>query len=652
MEQRAEPDISLCLLGPFHLTRGGEEIAIPGAKMRALLSYLAMAMPEPLSRERLIALLWGERPDEQARQNLRHMLSALRKIVGPDVLDTEGDDLSLAKGAVACDVTHFEALAQDGSVEALQAASALYRGALLDGLSLHEEAFEAWLAQERRRLQEMAVSVLVGLAEKQLEVGQASEALESARRAVKLDAYFEAAHRSVMRALATLGERGSALEHYRNLARLLEDELGASPDEETSLLRDRIEAGAGARPPSPLATTIAGKPSIAVLPFTNLSQDPEQEYFADGITKNIIANLSKFRNLFVIASNTSFYYKNKSVKVHEVGRELGVRYILEGSVQRTVDELHIDAELIEAETAHHVWTESYHRDAQDLFVVQKEITRSIVSTIGSSVLLKVEIDRLIRTPTESSEAYDYYLRGQLHYGRETKEDNLLALQFFEKAIKIDPDFTLAVAALSTSYLAEIWGNWFTSRQQSLQEAELYALRAIELDEAEAWGYQALGDVYQFRGDIEQAISMWQKAYDVNPNDYYTLSGLGYGIAYTGNPQKGLPMMEEAVRMNPYCGERQLRSLAQAYFFAGRYQDVVDTLRKITRRHRPSFWLYLAASNAQLGRPKEAEAAVARALVLKPDLSLDHEIRRRERNGMSAENAIHLRNALMKAGLPE
>jgi len=652
MEQRGEPDISLCLLGPFHLTRGGEEIAIPGAKMRALVSYLAMAIPEPLSRERLIALLWGERPDEQARQNLRHMLSALRKIVGPDVLVTEGDDVSLAKGAVACDVTHFEALARDGSVEALQAASALYRGALLDGLSLHEEAFEAWLAQERRRLQDMAVSVLASLAEEQLEAGRAGEALESARRAVELDAYFEAAHRSVMRALAAVGKRGSALQHYRSLERLLRDELGTRPDEETSRLRASIDAGDGAQSQSLQATTIAGKPSIAVLPFSNLSQDPKQEYLADGITKNVIANLSKFRNLFVIASNTSFYYKGKFVKIQKIGRELGVRYILEGSVQRTVDKLHIDAELIEAATAHHVWTESYDRDAQELFAVQKEITRSIVSTIGSSVLLKVEIDRLIRTPTESFEAYDYYLRGQLHYGRETKEDNLLALQFFEKAVKIDPDFTIAVAAISTSYLAEIWGNWFASRQQSLQEAEFYALRAIQLDEAEPWGYQALGEVYQFRGDIEQAIAMWQKAYDLNPNDFYNLSGLGYGVAYTSDPQRGLPMIEEAFRINPHCGERQLRNLGQVYFFACRFQDAVNTLRKITWRHRPSFWLYLAASNAQLGRLKEAEAAVARALALKPDLSLDHEIRRRERNGMSAENAIHLRNALIKAGLPE
>ena len=217
---------------------------------------------------------------------------------------------------------------------------------------------------------------------------------------------------------------------------------------------------------------------------------------------------------------------------------------------------------------------------------------------------------------------------------------------------MDPDFAVAVAAISTSYLAEIWGNWFASREQSLQQAERSALRAIELDEAEPWGYQALGYFYQFQGEIEQAIAMWEKAYVLNPNDFFTMNGLGYDMAYTGDPQKGLLMMEEAMRVNPYHGEGQLRSLSQVYFLAGRYQDAIDTLQKITRRHRPSFWLYLAASYAQLDRMKDAKAAIAQALKWEPELSLNHEIKRREKNGMSAENAMHLREALVNAGLPE
>ncbi len=662
MGSRDEPGsrVTLRLLGPFHLTRGGSEIAMPGAKMRALLSYLAIAAPELQPRERLIELLWGTHLDDQARQSLRHLLSRLRKIVGPDVLVTEGDGVSFAKGAVECDVTHFETLIQDGSAEALRSAVAFYRGTYLDGLSLREEAFEAWLARERRRLQEMAVAALATLADKELEAGQADEALELARRAVDLDAYFETAHRCVMRALAALGQRSSALEHYRGLERWLEDELGTGPDEETKRLRDRIEAGNGAGPQSPdkpgrrdtSGPTSLGKPSIAVLPFANLSQDPEQEYFADGITNDVITNLSKFRGLFVIASNSSFHYKGKSVKVQDVGRELGVRYVLEGSVQRSGDKLRINAQLIQTATGHHVWAENYDRSAQDLFAVQKEITRNIVSVIGSSVLLKVEVERLIRAPTKSLEAYDCYLRGELHHARETEEDNLLAREFYEKAAQIDTDYAIAVAATSNSYLAEIWGNWSVSREQSLQQAERFALRAIELDEAEPWGYQVLGEVFQFQGDLEQAIAMWERACALNPNDFFTLSGLGYGLAYMGDPQKGLPISEEAMRVNPHCGERQLRNLGQVYFLARHYQDAVHTLQKITRRHRPSYWLYLAASYAELDRMEDARAAITEALKLEPELSLNHEIKRREKNGLSAENAMHLREALVNAGLPE
>jgi adenylate cyclase len=400
------------------------------------------------------------------------------------------------------------------------------------------------------------------------------------------------------------------------------------------------------------AYPLPDKPSIAVLPFSSLFEDQSQEYFADGITNDVITSLSKFRSLFVIASNSSFHYKGKSVKVQDVGRELGVRYVLEGSVQRTGDKVRINAQLVEAATGHHVWAENYDRGAQDLFAVQKEITRNIVGIIGSSVLLKAEIDRLTRAPTESLEAYDFYLRGELHSGRETKEDNLLARQFYEKSFQIDPDYALAVAAISQSYLAEIWGSWFVSREQSLQQAERFALRSIELDDAQPWGYRSLGYVHQFQGEIEQAIAMWEKAYALNPNDFFTMRGLGYGLAYTGDPQKGLPIMEEAMRVNPHHGEGQLRTLGQVYFLARRYQEAVDTLQKITRRHRTSFWLYLAASYAQLDRIDDAQAAITEALKLKPELSLDHEIKRREENGLSAENAMHLREALVKAGLPE
>jgi adenylate cyclase len=406
-----------------------------------------------------------------------------------------------------------------------------------------------------------------------------------------------------------------------------------------------------------MAFPLPDKPSIAVLPFANLSGDPEQEYFSDGITNDIITGLSKFSTLFIIASNSTFRYKGKPTKVQDVARDLGVRYVLEGSVQRAGDVLRINVQLIDATTGQHVWAENYERSAQDLFAVQKEVMQNIIGVIGAVAetgggFHKAEIERIARKPTDSLEAYDFFLRGIAHMNTETKEDALLARQLFEEATELDPRFARAFAENSQNYLDEIWGDWTNSRDETLHKAEMMALRAIELDNSEPHGYLRLGFVYQFDGRIEEAISMWKKAHALNTNDYNILYGLGYGLAYTGQPDTGIPILETAQRVNPYHSEDFIRSLGQVYFLAGRYQDAIETFGRITRRHRTSYWLYLAASQAQLDRIEDARAAIAEALKLKPNLSLAHEIKRRRDNGLSVTGAERLREALRKAGLPE
>jgi adenylate cyclase len=399
---------------------------------------------------------------------------------------------------------------------------------------------------------------------------------------------------------------------------------------------------------------LPAEPSIAVLPFANLTNDPEEEYFVDGITSDIITDLSRFSTLFVIAANSTFHYKGQAVKVRDVARELGVRYLLEGSVQRTGDTLRINAQLIDATSGHHVWAEHYDRPAQDLFAVQREITQNIVGTIGSESggLMQAELERIARSSTENLTAYDFYLRGVAYDIRRTKEDNLLARQMFEKAIQTDPSYARAIAALSDSYLQEVWGDWAESREQALLHAEEFARRAIKADRAEPWGYAVLGFVYQLRARNDQAIPLIEKAHALNPNDYHIKYSLGYAYTYAGSPERGIDLIEEAHRLNPEHPEDSLRNLAQAYFFAHRYQDAVATLSKIAQRHRTSYWLYLAASHAQLDRIGEARAAIAEALKLEPTLTLAAEIKRREENGLARANAEHLRGALHKVGMPK
>ena len=649
--------VKLSLLGSFHLEQGGTELAIPGAKMRALVSYLAITAPERQPRERLIALLWGERLDDQARQSLRDMLFRLRKIVGPDFLVTEGDDVSLANGNVECDVARFEALIQDGSAEALRSAVAFYRGTYLDGLSLREEAFEAWLARERRRLQEMAVAALATLADKELEAGQADEALELARRAVDLDAYFETAHRCVMRALAALGQRSSALEHYRGLERWLEDELSARPDEETKRLRDRIEAGNGAELRSAErlghrdtgGTTISGTPSIAVLPFTNMSGDPEQDYFSDGITEDIISELSRFRELFVIARSSSFSYKGTAVKVQDIAADLGVRYVLEGSVRAADDRIRVTAQLIDAETGHHIWSERYDREITNLFALQDEIVQTVAGTVAGRLKLTAE-DRSNRKPIESLEAYDYALRGQSIAG-DTRENNLRARQAYEKAIELDPNLTRAYVGLALSYVIEWFNTWWDPADPPLDHALKNATKAISLDNTDGKAQGILGSVRLERWEYEEAKVHLERALELNPNDADAFAFMGTYLLSIGKQSEAIDSYHKAMRLNPYYPAWYLWKLGDAYYITRQYEKALVSLKEALDRNAnlKRARLTLAATYSQLDQVEEARKQVEKLLTDHPDASIEQQRRREYESDEAREHWI---GALRKAGLPE
>ena len=365
---------------------------------------------------------------------------------------------------------------------------------------------------------------------------------------------------------------------------------------------------------------LPAQPSIAVLPFENLSGDPEQAYFADGITTDITTDLSKFSTLFVIAANSSFRYKGRAVKVQDVARDLGVRYLLEGSLQRTGDTLRINANLIDATTGRHVWAERYERSTENVLVVQKEIAQNIVGVIGSGggELQHAELARIARVPTKDLRAYDLYLRGVTYNYRKTKEDNARARQMFEKAIQADPDYARAMAECSLTYLNDVFNDWTDSRQEWLQRAEELARRAIEINSSEPWGFVALGLIYQLKAQNDQALPLLEKAHALNPNDYYLKEALGYAVAYAGSAERGVELLERAQRLNPYHTDEHPRSLVMAYFFAHRYQDAIATINSITHRRRsPAYWLYKAASHAQLGQLHEARAAVAKALKMTP-----------------------------------
>ncbi len=382
---------------------------------------------------------------------------------------------------------------------------------------------------------------------------------------------------------------------------------------------------------SPLAAPGAGealplpdKPSIAVLPFDNLSGDPDQEYFADGIAEDIITALSKFRWFFVIARNSSFSYKDISVDVKQVARELGVRYVLEGSVRKGGSRVRVSAQLIDATTGNHIWAERYDRELADIFELQDEMTETIVGALEPELGV-AERERAKRKPPENLDAWDRYQRGIWHIWQMTKEDSEKADKLLQSAIELDPGFGAAYAHLAYLLFLVVQAGWTDDRDEALGRALEAGQRAVSLDEWDAFAHFALGRVLMMLGDFDTAISESQRAIDLNPNLALASYGLGHVLLSSGRPQEALPRFLTAVRQSPNAPFRWgfENLVGSAYAQLGEHAEAVVWLRKAAQHPNCNFWphINLASAYVALDRREEARAAVDNALRMQPDLSV-------------------------------
>ncbi len=350
------------------------------------------------------------------------------------------------------------------------------------------------------------------------------------------------------------------------------------------------------------------KPSIAVLPFDNMSGDPEQEYFSDGITEDIITELSRFRSLFVIARNSSFVYKGQSVNVGKVGRELGVAYVVEGSVRKAGNRVRISAQLVEATTGNHLWAERYDRELEDIFAVQDEVVQTISSTIGG----RVESDgrkRVARMSGESLLAYDHVLRGIAAWLKNTKEDNRNARKHLEQAIELDPLNPQAHRWLSEVLISDWMAHWVEDRVATLMTAYESAKTAITLDESFSEALATLGSIQVCRREYGDAQHNLERAIQLNPNDTQALGLYGYFLVAVGRADEALIQLELSTRINPFQAEWVDWVKGMAYFTARRYDDAIGILRTIKDPvNEVRGWL--AASYAGAGRYDEARATLA------------------------------------------
>ena len=308
-----------------------------------------------------------------------------------------------------------------------------------------------------------------------------------------------------------------------------------------------------------MAFPLPDKPSIAVLPFDNMSGDPEQDYFCDGLTEQIISALSKVPDLFVIARNSTFTYKGKSVKVQQVAENLGVRYVLEGSVQRAGDRVRITAQLVDALSGHHLWSESYDRNLQDIFAIQDEITMNLVTAMRVK-LTAGEQARLTAKGTKNLDTYLKTLQAIEQYLRFNKEANFRAKQLLEEVIALDPEYARAYSGLSACHFMDGYYGWNKSPSKSFQKAFELAQKALSLDSSLASSHALLGSIYLFKGQNEKAIAEAKQAVELRPNGANAISNLGWILRCTGRPEEGIPLLEKAIRLDPFPSALAFASL--------------------------------------------------------------------------------------------
>jgi TolB-like protein/Tfp pilus assembly protein PilF len=446
---------------------------------------------------------------------------------------------------------------------------------------------------------------------------------------------------------------GSAYDQVRNKVAMAFDDLGP---QSLKNIAEPVRTYRVTNLPAvatPETTRAADRPSIAVLPFVNMSGDPGQEYFSDGITEDIITALSKIHWFLVIARNSTFAYKGRSVVPQELGRDLGVRYMLEGSVRKGGNRVRISAQLVDAATGHHVWAERYDRDLEDIFALQDEMIETIVRAIEPE-LGRAERERARRKPPGSLDAWELFQRGLWYHYRYTMDNNAEAERCFHRAIQVDPTFALPFAALAHAHYWDALFGYTADIKKTLADGLELARKAVSLDDREPFAHFALGRVQTLSGKLEGAIAELEQAIDLNPNFAHAYYGLGLALVWVGQPAQALDRIDTALRLNPRDPSAWTfqAGRAIALFLLDRLDEAADWARRSTQSVSDNLWSHgvEAVVLAHLGREREAAAALAQVYRLKPDFSAEF-----VREVFPFQIAAHrdrFLEGLRKAGMPE
>ncbi|HYG86935.1 MAG TPA: BTAD domain-containing putative transcriptional regulator [Azospirillum sp.] len=557
---------TLRLLGDFALAdAGGRTLALPGRKAQMLLACVALNAARPVSRERLAGLLWDDRDDRRAGHSLRQCLMELRRLgerAGGDVIRTDKDTVSLALPAERVDALVVERSAREGTADALRAAARLCTGVLLPGGEIGTEGFDTWLAGERARFVRLAAGIfarLTALCEAQ---GDWDGVASTAERWLALDPACEEAHRSLMRVHAHAGRRSDAIRQYQVCVEAVRRCLDAEPEEETVELMRRVRdrppaAPAAARPALEIVglheterRDVPDRPSLAVLPFGTLGGPAEGGGFADGLTYDILVRLSRLRSLFVIARGSSFRFRGAQIDPRTVGRALGVRYLVTGSVRTHDGRLRLTVELVEAETGTTVWGDVFERRLDDVFAIQDELTTRIVAALETEIEA-AEIRRALMRPPASLDAWSAYHRGLWHMFRFTRDDNETARGFFQQALRLDPLCARAHAGLSFTHFQDAFLHRTGDRRGEADRAYRFAEQSVALDERDPTTHWVLGRALWLLERQDDAVEELGLAVDLNPNFALGHYSLAFVQAQGGDALEALHATDLAQRLSPF-----------------------------------------------------------------------------------------------------
>jgi TolB-like protein len=647
------------LLGPMTITNGGRPVAIASKRARALIGYMALREGAEIGRSVITGLLWGERSDGQARASLRQTLSELRGTLEGSAqhsIVATKDTVSWVAGSAWIDTKVVEASVDSGNENELREAAELVGGELMEGLAVSEAGFEQWLAGERERFRLLVGRIYTRLMEGAEYSGRMEEALTYGLKLLSLDPLQEHVHRALMRLYTAQGRYDAALSQYERCRRELSTQLGVPPASETEDLARSIRASRRDGPAKDRegVLPLPDKPSIAVLPFQNMSGDPEQEYFADGIVEEIITALSRVRWLFVIARNSSFIYKGRAVDVRQIGREQGVRYVLEGSVRKAGYRIRIAGQLVDASTGMQLWADRFDGEIKDVFGLQDQVTASVVGAIAPK-LEQAEIERVKRKPTESLDAYDHYLRGMAGLHQWTREGNKEGLSHFYRAIELDPNFASAYGMAARCYSQRRTSGWTTDFAQEVTETVRLARRATELGREDADALSAAGfSLAYVAGEADEGAVLIERALALNPNLAWAWYFSGWVKLYLGEPEAAIAHTARAMRLSPHDIHifNMQTVVAYAHLVTGRFDHAIIWAEMALRErsNHVSALRVLAASCALSGRPEQARKAMVLLRELNPALQLSNlseyiPLRRAEDFSLLAEG-------LRQAGLPE